>query len=94
MIIYSEKTLGEYKSVEECLAAEAEYDKVLKAKEEEKKLWEAQKTERAEEVAKAFNDYIKASQRYCNLKDAYVRDYGNLKLGVRGDEVFVYTEDF
>ena len=94
MIIYSEKTRGEYKSVEECLAAEAEYDKVLKAKEEEEKLWKAQKMERAEEVAEAFNNYIKASRQYCNLKDAYVRDYGDLKLGVRGDEVFVYAEDF
>ena len=88
MIIYSEKTKEQYKSVEECIAAEEQYDAALKAKEEEKRMWEAQKAERANEVAEAFTVYMTAIKKYETLRDAYVRDYGKLRLGIRDNEVF------
>lgn len=79
MIIYSEKTKKNYKSVEECVEAEAAFDK---EKEEQRK---AQETERAKHdekekaVRAAYDKVQQAAEEYYALLKEYYRDYGDYK---------------
>ena len=76
MKIYSEKTNKEYKTVEECLKAEEEFDKALaleKAKKQQ--LWETKKA-RATEVEEAWKSLREANKRYVELKNKFINDYG------------------
>lgn len=78
MVIYSEKTKKEYKSVDECVAAESEYDK----KQEEKRL-EAQrkaeiKDDRKKVIREAYNKVEQATKDYYKLLDEYYKDYGKV----------------
>ena len=78
MVIYSEKTKKEYKSVDECVAAESEYDK----KQEEKRL-EAQrkaeiKDDREKAIREAYDKVEQATKDYYKLLDEYYKDYGKV----------------
>ena len=78
MVIYSEKTKKEYKSVDECVAEESEYDK----KQEEKRL-EAQrkaeiKDDREKAIREAYNKVEQATKDYYKLLDEYYKDYGKV----------------
>lgn len=83
MKILSEKTNKEYASVEECLAAEEEFDKQValeKAKKEE--LTNARK-ERAKEVEDAYKTILEAQKHYRELLNAFVKDYGSFHMTLR-----------
>lgn len=83
MKILSEKTNKEYASVEECLAAEKEFDKQValeKAKKEE--LANTRKT-RAKEIEDAYKAILDAKKHYNELLDAFVKDYGSFHMTLR-----------
>ena len=94
MKIYSEKTNKEYATVEDCLAAEKEYDDAIAAKkaEEEKALAEAKakreelataRKERATEVEDAYKAVLEAQKVYRQKLDAFVKDYGSFHMTVK-----------
>lgn len=78
MVIYSEKTKKEYKSVDECVAAESAYDK----KQEEKRLEAIRKAEikddREKAIREAYNKVEQATKDYYKLLDEYYKDYGKV----------------
>lgn len=91
MKILSEKTGKEYASVEECLAAEKEFDEAIAAKKaaEEKALAErkakqeelaAARKARAKEVEDAFKAIVDAQKHYNEVKNAFLKDYGSFHM--------------
>ena len=82
MLYTSEKTNKSYKTVEELEVAEKEFDK---AEAEKKALTEVKKS-RAEEVQKAYEEYLQikndcfkqireAEQKYVDLRNKFAEDY-------------------
>lgn len=93
MKIYSEKTNKEYATVDECVAAEKEFDEaVAKRKaeiqrmEEEKKAkaekLQTERKARAAEVEDAYKASIEAAKHYQDLLDKFVKDYGSFHMTV------------
>ena len=94
MRIISEKTGKEYTSVEECMAAEKEYEEAIAkqkaAKElaiaEEKarvaKLNEERKA-RAAQIEDAYKALCDANQKYRELLDKFVQDYGSFHMTLK-----------
>ena len=70
MIIISELTGKEYKTVDECLKAEKDF---LKKKEEEEKAKKAHE----EELDKAYHDAIAACDRYLKLRGIEIEEDEN-----------------
>ena len=86
MIIYSDKTGKKYKTVEECEAAEKEYDAAIAKKEEQKKQLEADKKMRAGEVVDAYKAAKEAEKKYVKLRNEFIRDYGYFHMSFRDSE--------
>ena len=97
MKIYSEKTNKEYASVDECLAAEKEFDEAIAKKkaEEEKALvtrkakqeaLAATRKDRAAEVEEKYKAVLEAKKAYREALDAFVRDYGSFHMTVKTGE--------
>ena len=83
MKIFSEKTNQEYQSVEECLAAEKEFDEALAAKKaKEEELASARKA-RAVEVEDAYKAILEAQKVYREKLDAFIKDYGSFHMTLR-----------
>ena len=76
MRIYSEITKKEYKTVDECLAAEKKYAEDQKALQKEEKEKAAAKKMRADEVQAAYAKVCEAQKEYIKLRNAFVEDYG------------------
>lgn len=70
MYIYSEKTKKRYETVEECLNAEAEFEKALAEEKAHKEKLATERKDRAKEVEEAFK---KAN----TLLNNFVKDYGS-----------------
>lgn len=83
MKIYSEKTKLEYKTVEECLAAEAEYDKEQEELKAKREAAIAEKKVRATEVEEAYKAATEAGAKYYELRDKFVKDYGYYHMTYR-----------
>lgn len=85
MIIVSELTGKEYKTVDECLKAEKDF---RKKKEEEEKAKKA----REEELDKAYHDAIAACDKYLKLRGIEIEEDENSFIatfkGKDGDELF------
>ena len=85
MIIVSELTGKEYKTVDECLKAEKDF---RKKKEEEAKA----KKVREEELDKAYHDAIAACDKYLKLRGIEIEEDENSFIatfkGKDGDELF------
>ena len=85
MIIVSELTGKEYKTVDECLKAEKDFQK---KKEEEAKAKKA----REEELDKAYHDAIAACDKYLKLRGIEIEEDENSFIatfkGKDGDELF------
>ena len=64
MRIFSDITGKEYKTVEECLAAEKEFEEKLAAKRAQQKLLKEQKDERLNEIKEAYKNYVELSKKY------------------------------
>lgn len=78
MYIYSEKTKKRYDTVDECLAAEREFDEAEIKKQEEAEAKERQREARGREVKEAYDLMVKAENRYYDLVKQYNKDYNSL----------------
>jgi len=99
MKIYSEKTNKEYKSVEECLAAEKAFDEKLALEKAKKEELATQRKARAAEVEEAYGAIIKAQKAYREKLNAFVKDYGSFHMTVKTGEgnpfnMFDWFKDF
>jgi len=86
MKIYSEKTKKEYLTVDECLAAEEEFDKQAALEKEKKEKIAAERKERAAEVEEAFKAIQEAKKAYDKKLEAFIKDYGNFHLTIKTGE--------
>lgn len=75
MRIFSDVTNKEYKTVEECLAAEKEFNEAKAKAEAEKKALAANREKRAKEVNEALEEVRKAEEKYQKLLRAFLKDY-------------------
>lgn len=73
MKYYSEKLKKVYDTVEQLQTAETEYDKAHAAEIAKQK----ERKARAEEINKARKEAIKAQERYNELVNKFVKDYGS-----------------
>lgn len=73
MKYYSEKLKKVYDTVEQLKAAETEYDKAHAAEIAKQK----ERKARAEEINKARKDLVNAQNRYNDLINKFVKDYGS-----------------
>ena len=87
MKIYSEKTNKEYKSVEECLAAEKAFDEKLALEKAKKEELATQRKARAAEVEEAYGAIIKAQKAYREKLNAFVKDYGSFHMSVKSNNL-------
>lgn len=85
MKIYSEKTNKEYKSVDECMAAEKEYDEKVAAEKEKKLQLANQRADRAKEVEAAYDAALEAFKTYHDLLNQFCKDYGSYHKSYFGD---------
>lgn len=82
MKFFSEVTNKFYPSPEECERAEKEHEeKIAKAKREAEALAQTRK-ERAKEVEEAYRLVIEASNRYYELRNAFIKDYGSFHMTI------------
>jgi tRNA(Ser,Leu) C12 N-acetylase TAN1 len=97
MKIYSEKTNKEYASVEDCLAAEKEYDEAMEAKKaaEEKALVErkakqeaeiAERKADADEVEAARQELIAAQKKYHETLAKFCQKHGAYHYTIKPGE--------
>lgn len=99
MKIYSEKTNKEYKTVDECLAAEKVFDDKLALEKAKKAELASQRKARAAEVEEAYGAIIKAQKAYREKLNAFVKDYGSFHMTVKTGEdnpfnMFDWFKDF
>lgn len=80
MKILSEKTHKEYATVEECLAAEKEYDEALAAEKQKKEELANARKARANEIEEAYKAILEARKHYDELLDKFVEDYGSFHM--------------
>lgn len=85
MIIISELTGKEYKTMDECLKAEKDFRKKKEEEEKAKKAYE-------EELDKAFHDAIAACDKYLKLRGIEIEEDEDSFIatfrGKEGDELF------
>ena len=86
MKIVSEKTGKEYMTVEECLAAEKEFDEAVAKEKARKENLANERKERAKEVEDAYKAVLEAQNAYRAKLDAFVKDYGSFHMTLRTGE--------
>lgn len=87
MVIYSEKTKERYDTVQECIAAETEYDRKQAKIAEEKKKIEMEKENRVKEITQACQAVKDADENYRKLVNEFVKDYGEEAFLQNGGKV-------
>lgn len=83
MIIYSEKTEQKYNSVEECLAAEAEFDDAKHKEEIQKEELKKLKQARAQEIADAYQSIVDARTHFKTLVENYEQEFGKIHFDIQ-----------
>lgn len=83
MRILSEKTGKEYQTVEECVAAEKEFDEAVAAEKARKENLAKERKERANEVEEAYKAVLEAQKAYKAKLDAFVKDYGSFHMTLK-----------
>ena len=97
MKIFSEKTNKEYASVEECLAAEAEYDKKVAERVSKKEKEVAERKAAAAKVDEKRQALCDAQKAYRKELDNFCQKYGayHYTLKTDGDSLFnLLFDDF
>lgn len=89
MYIYSEKTNQRYNTVDECLEAEAKFDKAVAEEKAKKDMLASERKDRAKEVEDAF-------KHAHTLLGEFVEDYGSFHftLGNDKDDTFLKLFDW
>ena len=88
MKIYSEKTKEFYKTTDDCLKAEEQYDLERKEEAEKKKALSEKRKVRAKEVEDAYKAYEDAKKKYIELKNNFIKDFGSLHMTFSTDNSF------
>lgn len=94
MVIYSEKLNKEFKTVDECVKAEQEYEAKVAAEKaaKEKAIAEAKARQealvndrktRATEVEDAYKAVVEAQKVYREKLNAFVKDYGSFHMTLK-----------
>jgi len=86
MKILSEKTGKEYQTVEECVAAEKEFDEAVAKEKARKENLAKERKERAKEVEDAYKAILEAQKVYKDKVDEFVKDYGSFHMSIRTGE--------
>lgn len=80
MKYYSEKLNKIFDTSEEVEKAEKEHEEKVKKEEADKKALTEKRAARAKEVENAFNELLKAKEKYHNLRDEFVKDYKSFHM--------------
>lgn len=80
MKIISEKTGKTYETVDECLTAEAEYDKTVAEEKAKKQALVDARKERATEVENAYKASVEAKNNYYKVLHNFIKDYGSFHM--------------
>lgn len=80
MKIISEKTGKTYETVDECVAAEAEFDKAVAAEKAKKEALAANRKDRAAEVENAYKASAEARKHYYKVLHDFIKDYGSFHM--------------
>ena len=80
MKIISEKTGKTYETVDECVAAEAEFDKAVAAEKAKKEALAANRKDRATEVENAYKASVEARKNYYKVLHDFIKDYGSFHM--------------
>jgi chromosome segregation ATPase len=89
MKYYSEKLKKVYDTVEQLQAAETEYDKAHAAEIAKQK----ERKARAEEINKARKELVDAQDRYNDLINKFVKDYGSYHATYTDGDKITNTAD-
>lgn len=91
MLYRSELLRKDFKTEEECLIAEEEYNAKLRKREEEKRKLEAEKEVDKTELDEAFKEFNEARRKYNELLSRYCEKYGYAEHKISGVDDFVRT---
>lgn len=91
MRILSEKTGKEYQTVEECIAAEKEFDEAVAAEKARKENLAKERKERANEVEEAYKAVLEAQKAYKAKLDAFVKDYHSFHTTIKSDDPNLFS---
>lgn len=87
MKILSEKTGKTYATVDECMAAEKEYDDALEAEKKKKEELASNRKARATEVEEAYKAISVAKKNYYKVLQNFIKDYGSFHMTLNtGDD--------
>lgn len=87
MKFVSEYTGKSYNTAEECLAADAEYEKIIAEKKAAAKKVAEEKDARFAEVQAAYEEATEACRRFKKLKLACVKDYGKCEIRYSSEDI-------
>lgn len=75
MIIYSEKTGKQYKTLAECLEAEEQYDKVIEQRVKQQELKKEKQEQEKKELDELLEQYTAARDKYYSALNEYRKKY-------------------
>lgn len=97
MKFYSELTHSCYDTEEGCVAAEEDYKKAVADKKEKEKATAEKRKKMAQEISVAYDEYRKALQKYEELRNAFVKQFGSYHMTITDSSMktpFSIFEDF
>lgn len=86
MKIISEKTGKTYATVDECMAAEKEFDEALEAEKKKKEELASNRKARATEVEEAYKAISAAKKNYYKVLQNFIKDYGSFHMTLNTGE--------
>lgn len=75
MIIYSEKTGKKYDTLNECIEAEEQYDKIIAQRVKQKELKKEKQEQEKKELDELLDKYTTARDKYYSALDEYRKKY-------------------
>ena len=91
MKILSEKTGKEYQTVEECVAAEKEFDEAVAKEKARKENLAKERKERAKEVEDAYKAILEAQKVYKRKLDDFLKDYHSFHTSIRSNDPDLFS---
>lgn len=89
MIITSEKTGKQYKTVEECMEAERIYEEELANKKALEQKRQSERKARAKKVEEKYLAVVEAKQAYAKELSDFCKDYGSYHATLSGDNPLI-----
>ena len=92
MKILSEKTGKTYATVDECMAAEKEFDEAFEAEKKKKEELASNRKARATEVEEAYKAISVAKKNYYKVLQNFIKDYGSFHMTLNTGDVNPYDD--